>query len=147
MLSHDEWAALGLSGLLLLGAGFWHLYGIRAIKWINKRIPLGDNGTVLVAFWGLATLHVSEIVLGAMMYGAAIHWFEFGTLAKGFGDSPAGLLYFSGITFTTLGYSQQDATGALRLMVMMQALAGFMLITWSATYVYTIWGERFREAS
>jgi hypothetical protein len=38
-----------------------------------------------------------------------------------------------------------DANGPIRLMVMMLSLSGFMLITWSATFIYTIWGETFRQ--
>jgi hypothetical protein len=57
----------------------------------------------------------------------------------------AGLLYFSGVTFATLGFTAQKAVGAIRLLVMAEALGGFMLITWSATFVYSIWSDRFAD--
>jgi len=31
--------------------------------------------------------------------------------------------------------------GAIRMVAMMQALGGFMVITWSATFIYTIWQD------
>ena len=54
------------------------------------------------------------------------------------------MLYFSGVTYATLGYTQQVAQGPIQLLAMMQSLGGFMLITWSAAFVYSIWDEQFR---
>jgi hypothetical protein len=54
------------------------------------------------------------------------------------------LIYFSGINFATLGYTQIDTAGSIRMISMMQALLGFMLITWSATFTYTVWQQSFR---
>ncbi|MGI8943200.1 MAG: hypothetical protein ACR2FJ_03005 [Qipengyuania sp.] len=76
--------------------------------------------------------------------GVAIPWFGLGTVDSGYGVSPAGLLYLSGVVVATLGYTEQTVHGPLRLMTMVHSLAGFMLITWSATYVYSLWGEFFR---
>ena len=146
MFEPGEWIALSLALVLLLVAGAWHLTGLLSLKALIGRLRLSGHVAVLIVFWGLALLHVSEIVIGAMVYGAAINWFELGTVLEGYGDSPAGLLYLSGVTFATLGYTEQTVNGPLRLMTMMHSLSGFMLITWSATYVYSIWEESFRQS-
>ena len=143
----DEWLALVAAFVLLMIAGAWHLGGILTIRALIQAAGLRRYFAVLTAFWGLALLHLSEIIIGAFVYGAAIGWLELGSVTQGYGDSAAGLLYLSGVTFATLGYTEQVLDGPLRLMSMMHSLAGFMLITWSATYVYTIWGENFRENS
>ena len=144
-MTQTEWLILAYGFALLLGSGAWHLSGIVLIKRITpdpgKRPFLG----VLLTFWGLAILHVSEIVLGAVAYWLALSFSEAGLIAKGYGDTMAGLLYFSGINYATLGYTQQVAHGPIRLLAMLQALGGFMLITWSATFVYSIWDEQFRQ--
>ena len=142
-----EWRALGAAFLLLMIAGVWHLGGILTIRGFMRRFGLRRYLAVLAAFWGLALLHLSEILIGALVYGLAIGWLELGSVTQGYGDSAGGLLYLSGVTFATLGYTGQVMDGPLRLMSMMHSLAGFMLITWSATYVYTIWGENFRDDS
>lgn len=49
------------------------------------------------------------------------------------------MIYFSGINFTTLGYTQIEAMGPIRLINMMQSLGGFMILTWSATFIYSVW--------
>lgn len=140
-----EWLALGMAFVLLMIAGVWHLTGIMGIQRLIRGLGLRRHLAVLAAFWGLAMLHLSEIVMGAFVYGVAMGWLELGSVTQGYGDSAGGLLYLSGVTFATLGYTEQVLDGPLRLMTMMHSLAGFMLITWSATYVYTIWGENFRQ--
>ena len=40
-----------------------------------------------------------------------------------------------------LYYRKVSTDGAIRMVAMMQALGGFMVITWSATFIYTIWQD------
>ena len=51
-------------------------------------------------------------------------------------------VYFSGITFTTLGYGDIVPSGTLRMMAGAEALNGLLLIGWSASYAH-IAMERF----
>jgi hypothetical protein len=44
--------------------------------------------------------------------------------------------YFSFVTFTTVGYGDIVATGPVRYLTGMQALTGFVLITWSASFLF-----------
>ena len=140
-----EWIVLGCSLVFIAGLGAWHLGGILLIKKVKPSSGNHPHLAVLVAFWGLILLHFSEIVLGALAFGLVLNIEGTGDITEGYGSTMGGLLYFSGVTFTTLGFTQQTATGAVRLLVMTIALGGFMLITWSATFVYSIWDERFRN--
>ncbi|WP_280546472.1 MULTISPECIES: potassium channel family protein [unclassified Halomonas] len=45
-------------------------------------------------------------------------------------------VYFSAITYTTLGYGDLVATGPIRFVTGTEALTGFMLITWSASLTF-----------
>ncbi|PRY73370.1 potassium channel family protein [Halomonas ventosae] len=45
-------------------------------------------------------------------------------------------VYFSAITYTTLGYGDLVATGPIRFVAGTEALLGFMLITWSASLTF-----------
>lgn len=136
-----EWTML-LGGTLFVSLlGAWHLAGILLVKKLHpaRRSYLA----VLSAFIGLLVLHISEIVLCAFAIMGAHEFSGVGTLRNfdgAFGDA----LFFAGINFATLGYTQVDTMGAIRLLIMLQALAGFMLITWSASFAYTIWNEKFR---
>jgi hypothetical protein len=48
----------------------------------------------------------------------------------------ADYLYFSYAAFTTVGFGDIVATGPMRLLAGMEALTGFVLITWTASYLY-----------
>lgn len=139
----SEWLMLGAGVALLLVSGVWHLGGILAIKACKPASGEHPYLAVLVTFWGLALLHLSEIALAAGGYWLALSLPDTGAITHESGTRMAGLLYFSGVSFATMGYTAQDATGAIRLLVMLQGLGGFMLITWSATFVYSVWDERF----
>jgi hypothetical protein len=45
-------------------------------------------------------------------------------------------VYFSAITYTTLGYGDLFPTGPIRFITGSEALLGFMLITWSASLTF-----------
>lgn len=90
ILTQPEWIALACAVVLLLLAGVWHLGGILTIKAVINAIDVRNELSVLVAFWGIALLHVSEIIIGAGAYGAAIHWLELGYVSGGYGDSAGG---------------------------------------------------------
>jgi hypothetical protein len=140
-----EWLMLGTGLALLMASGAYHLGGILLIRRVTpqarKRPVLG----VLLTFWALVILHSSEIAIAAGVYAAVLTVPGAGEIAGGYGDSTGGLLFFSGTNYATLGYTQQVARGPVRLLAMLQALGGFMLITWSATFVYSLWADQFRQ--
>lgn len=45
-------------------------------------------------------------------------------------------VYFSAITYTTLGYGDLVPTGPIRFLTGTEALIGLMLITWSASITF-----------
>jgi hypothetical protein len=144
-MSGAEFAMLGAGLALLMISGAWHLGGILLIERVKPDSGRHPHFAVLLTFWCLIILHFSEIAIAAAAYALALTIPGAGSISEGYGDSAGGLLYFSGITFTTLGFTQQTTVGPVRLLAMLQALGGFMLITWSATFVYSIWDERFRQ--
>jgi hypothetical protein len=136
--------ALVIGFLLAALIGAYHHFAIRGIDWLKGSEKKRRNTTLLVVFWGLLALHTSEILIYAVAYRGLIEWGIFGELSGEFTGTWHGLIYFSGINFATLGYTQIDTAGSIRMISMMQALLGFMLITWSATFTYTVWQQSFR---
>jgi hypothetical protein len=45
-------------------------------------------------------------------------------------------VYFSFTNFTTLGFGDIEPFGSIRLLVGMEALVGFVLITWTASFLF-----------
>ncbi|MEX2495375.1 MAG: ion channel [Woeseia sp.] len=90
-------------------------------------------------------LHTLEILAFAAVYCGLLDWGVLGNLGGRCDESWTGLIYFSGINFATLGYTQIETTGPIRMINMMQRLGGCMVLTWSATFLYSICERAWRE--
>ncbi|MBB4001253.1 ion channel [Aurantimonas endophytica] len=134
-----------LIGLMLVSLlGIVHHNALRVLDRLTGRDLVRPNVTVISIFLGLLVIHTCEILLYAGAYAVLLAWPEMGALAGDFDADWESLVYFSGINFTTLGYTQIEAQGPIRLVSMMQSLGGFMILTWSATFIYSAWGRAFR---
>ena len=124
-------------GLVML-LGLVHHFGILGIRLFTPHLDDQRNTGILSAFMGLLVLHTIEIIAYAGAYQLILSQGWFGDLEGAYNGSFYDLIYFSGINFVTLGYAEVEAEGAIRMVSMMQALGGFMIITWSATFLYSI---------
>ncbi len=135
-----------LIGFLLVSAlGIVHHYGLIAVRAIMPNSGERPQAAIIATFLGVLALHTLEILGFALVYRALLAWGGFGGLGGGFDASWNGLIYFSGINFATLGYTQIEASGPIRMVSMMQSLGGFMVLTWSATFLYSISERAWRE--
>jgi hypothetical protein len=91
--------------------------------------------------WGVLLIlvaHVAEIWLFALGCYGLLHLDGMGALS-GNVSAAASLrdcAYFSFVTFTTVGYGDIVATGHIRYLMGLEALTGFVLITWSASFLF-----------
>ncbi len=141
---------------LLIGAGLValmgvaHHFGLRALDRFSGHDRRAPNRTIVTVFLGLLVLHTAEILAWAGAYAVLLGWPVFdwlGTLSGSYSGSWGDLVYFSGIQFTSLGYSEIETAGPIRLVSLMEALGGFMVLTWSATYIYSAWQRAFRVSA
>lgn len=144
-MTYNEVAVLGCGIGLIVFYGLIHVAGLEVIRRAKPKQKKHRYLGLLFTFWGLALLHLVEIAAAAAVLGVLLANPANGMLTAGQGSATADYLYFAGVSFATLGYTQLEAYGAIRLVVMTISLSGFMLITWSATFIYTIWGESFRD--
>ncbi len=136
--------ALLIGFVLVALLGLFHHVCLRGLDRLTGRDRSWPNATLISIFIGLLTIHLAEILLFALAYGILLRWPAMGALAGEFEQSWEGLVYFSGINFATLGYTQIETSGPIRLVSMMQSLGGFMVLTWSATFIYSSWAKAFR---
>ena len=90
---------------------------------------------VSVVFIALVA-HVIEIWIYAYAYFSMHNAKDWGSLQGNFDGSLLDSVYFSFTTFSTLGFGDIEPFGDIRFLVGMEALAGFVLITWSASFLY-----------
>jgi hypothetical protein len=55
-------------------------------------------------------------------------------------------VYLSAVTFTTVGFGDLAPTGPIRFLCGTEALTGFILITWSASFLYLEMEQFWRRA-
>lgn len=89
---------------------------------------------LLICFVLLA--HIAEIWL----FGTGYYWLaaerEFGRLEGLSTTELPDFVYFSAITYTTVGFGDAVPVGAIRFLAGVEALTGFVMITWSASYTF-----------
>ena len=102
---------------------------------LNKLAGVGRPRVALL-ICALLFVHIVEIWIfaGGMMLA---EWH--GSLGALQGDHSQGVLdyvYYSSMTYTTVGYGDLFPTGPIRFIAALEALLGLMLITWSASFTY-----------
>lgn len=134
-----------LIGLGLVSAlGVAHHYGLLVVRAMKPNSKDKPNAAIIMTFLGLLVLHTIEIIAFAAAYWILLHWGILGNLG-GFNGTWSELIYFSGINFATLGYTQIEVSGPIRIINMMQSLGGFMVLTWSATFLYNVSERAWQE--
>lgn len=115
-------------GLLLTSRGLQHIGGQQRVK-------------VLYGIFSMLILHVAEIwIFGAIIW-ILLHWPACGHIVSGVSKELGmlGLLdsvYLSAITYTTVGFGDVVPVGPIRFITGMEALTGFLMIGWSASFTY-----------
>jgi hypothetical protein len=91
---------------------------------------------VLYGIFSMFALHVLEILIFAVALWVLVQWPAFGKLDGEGASAFIDYVYFSAVTFSTVGFGETWPVGAIRLLCAGEALAGFVLITWSAAFTY-----------
>jgi hypothetical protein len=109
------------------------------LVWLSKRLPslhMRARRKVLFVIYGVITIHIVEI----WMFGFAL-WLlllvpEAGAVIGAAQFSFFEAVYLSAATFTTVGFGDLAPTGPIRFLAGTEALTGFILITWSASFTF-----------
>jgi len=131
-----HWVTVGVTAGVVLTCVLLHYETMSMLtNWLQK---LGGmrRRRMLVLMFVLLTAHVVEIwIFGVGMFGLArMHgtgWVA-GKVAHGLPD----YIYFSAVVYSTLGLGDLVPFGAIRFLVGTEALTGFALITWSASFTF-----------
>jgi hypothetical protein len=118
-----------------------HYEALRLISlFVPKLTFMPARLRMLVAMGAILLTHVAEICIFAGAYYLLEHHLHIGGFA-GQVDlvmTASEYIYFSTVSYTTLGLGDIYATGGLRLITGMEALIGLLTVAWSASFAYLL---------
>lgn len=134
--SADHWLMVAICVPLVATVVVLHYEVLERLNRGLPRLPLPHRARLLVLMFALLAVHTLEIwIYGVGLYFAS-QWPGLGQIS---GVNDLALLdavYLSTVTYTTVGYGDLTPQGPLRLLLGSEALSGFLLVTWSASFTY-----------
>ncbi len=135
-----QYGVAAISVGLVIVCVLLHYEVLRALSdWLDRLRQL-HRTRVLVLILGLLMTHILEIWVYALGYGLLDGAASFGHIAA---TSPLGpglgwldYIYFSFVTFTTVGYGDLVPVGPIRFIAATEALNGWVLLGWSASFTF-----------
>jgi hypothetical protein len=112
-----------------------HYEALRALTRGLQRLGTRPRQRILVLILSLLAVHQAEAWMFAWGYFGADRSGIMGELTGAAGDLLT-YAYFSVITYTTLGFGDIVPQGPMRFIASVEALTGFVLISWSASFTY-----------
>ena len=113
-----------------------HYEVLHQLSSILPRIHVTHHFKVIIGVFGALIAHLMEIWLFAFAYFLMINSNEWGSLEGNFTGTLFDCVYYSFITYTTLGFGDIIPQGPVRFLTGIEALTGLVLITWSASFLY-----------
>jgi len=105
----------------------------------NRYLPLlttHRRRRVLILIFIVLVTHVAEIWLFGIGYFLLSRQYALGDLVGLPTTELPDFVYFSAVTYSTLGFGDAVPVGAIRFLAGTEALTGFVMITWSASYAF-----------
>ncbi len=129
-------AVVSVTGVLVLLCVLLHYEAFTLLtrRLAHMRIHVRRR-RILLLMYALIALHVTEIWLFGFAYHLLALQGELGSTVA----TATGLLdrvYFSATVYTTLGFGDLVPTGAMRFLAGTEAITGFLLISWSASFTF-----------
>ncbi len=133
--------AMSLAVSLVILTSIFHYAVLRWLSGGMARIVMTAGVRILVIVFVALTAHLVEIGLYAGAYALGD-----GVLALGsFGGlavvEPLDYLYFSIVSYTSLGLGDMFPAAHLRFITGVEALNGLLLIAWSGSFIYIAMGR------
>ena len=91
---------------------------------------------VVVVILAMLLAHVIEVWMFALTYWWLSPQMDLGTLPGVAHEDGLAFVYYSVVTYTTLGFGDIVPTGAFRILTGTEALVGLSMITWSASFAF-----------
>lgn len=120
-------------------SGTWlHLLVMRWISGGMAKVPLRPVNRVMLAVLILFAAHFGAIVIYAVAFGVGYQLLQLGSLSGEAVETVQDYLYFSAVSYTSLGIGDIFPKDHLRLLTGVEALNGLLLIAWSGAFLFAM---------
>lgn len=110
------------------------------LAYLNQKMARSSQrkhrSVMLYCIFMVIFLHLLEVFAFGLAYWLLADWPLLGYLHGAHRQNLFDDVYFSIITYSSLGYGDVVAVGALRFMVGVEGLVGLVMIGWSASFTY-----------
>jgi hypothetical protein len=128
--------ALSLTGTIIVLCVVIHYEILYRLAPFTSKLPIALREQIIIGVLLALLAHVLEIWIFGLGYMVALRIDGLG----GFVGTPVidvfDAVYFSFITYTTLGFGDIVPTGWLRFIVGSEAMTGLVQLAWTASYIY-----------
>ncbi|MGD8709612.1 MAG: potassium channel family protein [Ectothiorhodospiraceae bacterium] len=135
--SGPHWLSVGATVTLVMVCVLLHYESFRVL---SRFVAAGQGGRhrrrILVMMLSLLVAHVAEIWLFGAGYFLLLKQGAMGALAGIPVRDLLDCIYFSAVTYTTLGFGDIIPQGPIRFLAGTEALTGLLLVTWSASLTF-----------
>jgi hypothetical protein len=146
---YDNWSVnllvAAVTVLTVAGCVAIHYEGLVWLSRKLQRLGTTQRRKVLYGVYAVFLLHIVEIWLFGFAYWGLLQVGGSGTMVGGTGPHLFDVIYLSATTFTTVGFGDVTVSGPIRFVCGTEGLIGFILITWSASFLF-LEMERFWRA-
>jgi hypothetical protein len=109
------------------------------------RLGLPRRARIVVLIFSALSAHVVEVWMFGLTYWLLDRWPSLGHLPGRFDEGALDFVYYSVVTFTTLGFGDIVPQGPVRILTGTEGLVGLVLITWSASLAFLQMQRDWRE--
>ncbi len=113
-----------------------------SIRWLRRLLHDRRSNDMLIAVVALFATHLFEAGLFAFGLIVSAEYLEIGALSGAVSGNLREYLYYSMVTYTSLGLGDVFPLGELRLISGIEVLTGLLMIGWSASFLFSEMSER-----
>jgi len=133
---------LACSVLAALVAVLTIIFHFWALKFLRGLMPSNADHNHFIRSIFILVLLVTVHLIEVFLFTAVIFFIDFHMKGPSFAPplEPINLefFYISMISYTTLGLSSSVPVGIMKIIIGIESLVGFIMITWSASFFYAI---------
>ncbi len=125
-----------LNGSLIALVVVIHYEFLFRITNLMPRLPIKHRFRIVLGVLAALTAHSLEVWIFGTAYFFMHNASNWGSLLGNHDGSLLSAVYFSFTAYTTLGLGDIEPHGAIRFLAGLESLTGFVLITWTASFLY-----------